>query len=1270
MASGQAGLESFLEDITPFFYRRRLTYVDVGAYQGGVFEKVLASELKVREAHLIEPNSKSLQEAKRRFGGVFKGDSLHFYQLAMGEKSGRVRMAAAKTMTRVLTGGYEQLEAGDADTQVFEAECVTLDELAGRFTERRISLLKIDVEGFEDKVLAGAARLLDDQRVDVVYIEAGMNPEGTQQCYYRTIEDILARHGYRLFRIYEQHFEWMEDSPLLRRANLAFMSRRFADANPYRLTMELYQARKDLASLRAEIEATESRVQAAVQERDAQRLAAETAERGLRAEIEATESRVQAAVQERDAQRLAAETAERGLRAEIEATESRVQAALQERDAQRLAAETAERGRATLQVRSEAAERERMSLAAQLMAAGIELAQLKKQIEIAELRPRIEEFEGERLRAHESMSAALQAIDEMNVRMQAETAALRNALAGIQRSRAYRMGRAVADHRHSPMNWLSMIPALWHARLLAVKPPVARGGPDDPRAHVMSLLGPRSKLTTPVAKTAQFIVLPRSTTPYDIWVTAFFSETRETMRVLLTLRGAPGVAAPVVDATDAGGARHQLAEGQPLKLPVLVGRAMRLLQVPAVGHELVLELRGLSVRRQAVRLELQASHIAVGQQLLASPTQPSSIPQHLPGAVSQQRASPTQPSSMPRHLGDGLPSNDSTTASESEQLDWKLWGGYAPYALEALEQRKLDSTVPPREREAASWYIARWYFVEQELDRVLDEIAFMKGLSKKPLRRVALLEVQCLLLLGRPEEALTCLEQAQMSWPADKFDLVLLRATVLRALALRRGQTLAEAEALQLEALNVAYHQSGLAPLAKRDPSLPLTISNLASTATPEPDAQDRKVSVIVPVFNAEESIEWVVDGVLKQTWRNLEVVVVDDLSTDRTCAAVEAIAQRDSRVRLVRKPTNDGAYPTRNAGARVATGHYITVHDSDDWSHPQKIEMEVRALEASPQSRAVITHWVRVNNDLEIVGPWIPRGNLFDVNFSSLMFERSLLDKIGFWDEVRVSGDAEFFYRLRAMFGPDSVHKLPSRYLLSLSLVREDSLTRAKATHLRSLFYGLRWNYRDAYLWRLRQLGGEDPRPIEQTSGRRLVSAPLGILPKRPDCSDFGVVVVCDFAEPGDAAQQAIGALAAARKAGLRIGVFHWRKYERPARALLQPDFYETVMRDGVEILSPGDQARADILLVFDAAILNYRIEPAPQITARWIGVVVEATDVAGRDRSAVCDRALARAHLQGMFGADPEFVASDYAEHGEFDGLLRRLTALSEPAVQQLAA
>lgn len=256
----QDSVAAFFSDLEPFFYGRSMTYVDVGAFEGEVLEKLIESSLKVGEAHLFEPNPDSFATLERRAKGMFKGRRLVLHDVALGAERGVVKLTKARSMTRV---AYEPKSTSDAsslsDSTTVERPIVTLDEMLDAITERRISLLKIDVEGFEIEVLRGAQRLLSEQAADVIYIEAGMNPESRQHTYFHDIDAALKAHGYRLFRVYEQQHEWLEDSPFLRRVNAAYFSRRFGDGNPYRVTQELFRVRAEATQAKAALLAGEQR---------------------------------------------------------------------------------------------------------------------------------------------------------------------------------------------------------------------------------------------------------------------------------------------------------------------------------------------------------------------------------------------------------------------------------------------------------------------------------------------------------------------------------------------------------------------------------------------------------------------------------------------------------------------------------------------------------------------------------------------------------------------------------------------------------------------------------------------------------------------------------------------------------------------------------------------------------------------------------------------------------------------------------------------------
>ena len=98
------------------------------------------------------------------------------------------------------------------------------------------------------------------------------------------------------------------------------------------------------------------------------------------------------------------------------------------------------------------------------------------------------------------------------------------------------------------------------------------------------------------------------------------------------------------------------------------------------------------------------------------------------------------------------------------------------------------------------------------------------------------------------------------------------------------------------------------------------------------------EVSVIVPVYNAEKYLAECVESILNQTIQDLELILVDDGSTDSSPAMCDAFAQQDSRVKVIHKP-NGRASSARNAGMRAAMGEYIAFVDSDDWIDPDMYE-------------------------------------------------------------------------------------------------------------------------------------------------------------------------------------------------------------------------------------------------------------------------------------------------------------------------------------------
>lgn len=92
------------------------------------------------------------------------------------------------------------------------------------------------------------------------------------------------------------------------------------------------------------------------------------------------------------------------------------------------------------------------------------------------------------------------------------------------------------------------------------------------------------------------------------------------------------------------------------------------------------------------------------------------------------------------------------------------------------------------------------------------------------------------------------------------------------------------------------------------------------------------KVSIILPVYNAERFISKTIESILVQSFKDWELIIIDDCSKDQSLAVCEQFAEKDKRIKIIASETNQGSAETRNKGLELATGTYIAFVDSDDY--------------------------------------------------------------------------------------------------------------------------------------------------------------------------------------------------------------------------------------------------------------------------------------------------------------------------------------------------
>ena len=273
----------------------------------------------------------------------------------------------------------------------------------------------------------------------------------------------------------------------------------------------------------------------------------------------------------------------------------------------------------------------------------------------------------------------------------------------------------------------------------------------------------------------------------------------------------------------------------------------------------------------------------------------------------------------------------------------------------------------------------------------------------------------------------------------------------------------------KLHYLNAFLRSHGLTPLALQNQELPLGPKNLVSQSALE-KVDGPLVSILMTTYQSAERVEGSIRSLLNQTWKNIELIVVDDASSDNTHDIIERLAEGDDRIKFYKLPFNVGTYAAKRFGFEQANGEYVICHDSDDWSHPLKIEKQVKPLVEDSSLIFTTAHWVRMQDDgIYYARPVHP---LMRLNPASPMFRREIVaEKAGLWDLVRTGADSEFLARLKLVFG----RKAMKRIILPLTIGshRPDSLMTARNTgHGEGGLSPVRLAYWEAWShWHIREL-------------------------------------------------------------------------------------------------------------------------------------------------------------------------------------------------------
>lgn len=507
-----------------------------------------------------------------------------------------------------------------------------------------------------------------------------------------------------------------------------------------------------------------------------------------------------------------------------------------------------------------------------------------------------------------------------------------------------------------------------------------------------------------------------------------------------------------------------------------------------------------------------------------------------------------------------------------------LWGGYSFLSSVWLEFIINNKENDEEIRFSAAWQAARWYHFNEEYYKALDKVEYIRNSFPSDLsgrKIITMLAAFTYQSLGRFEDAKRELEEFHERKPLDPDCIFAL-------------SSLQSDDESKISYINKVYSNNKLAVIEKKDEKEPLALNNIVAKV--DKVDKDQKVSVIIPAYNSASLISIAIESLLNQSWKNLEVIVVDDCSPDNTYEVAKSFEERDKRVKVIKQEKNSGAYAARNLGLKIASGDYITTHDADDWSHPQKIQKQIEYLEQNKKVKGICLYWIRTKSDLTFTQNWRINSELIHWSHSSFLFRREVLDEVGVWNQVVVGGDTEFIWRVQAKYGQWAVKIVNKNVPMSFALDDETSLTRKKSTHVKTIHYGLRHIYREmAQVWHKKNYKND----LYYSEEKQSFPIPLSMRERINNSCLVDCLLVGDFSDLSflDYSKKKIE-----ENNKIIFAFLHHPRFSLPREPILD-GWMDILSNSNVRVVVSGQIVECKDVYYFDSDSCKYIIDTLPEI-------------------------------------------------------------------------
>lgn len=559
--------------------------------------------------------------------------------------------------------------------------------------------------------------------------------------------------------------------------------------------------------------------------------------------------------------------------------------------------------------------------------------------------------------------------------------------------------------------------------------------------------------------------------------------------------------------------------------------------------------------------------------------------------------------------------------------------GFEEKTLQELRSM-LQETTDRYLRRAIAWELALWYAnqrTKEDYKQAYYYITIAENGEKvhEQKQKIALLKAEACVSLDHREAGRAIIQE--MIKRTKHPDFYLAMANMSENIA-DRFQWINQALAIY-QLRPITYQQ-------KTADTSEVTYDDIRNLPTDQSIADGPLVSIILPAYNFEAGIQIAIESILEQTWKNIELIIVDDCSTDGTVEVVKQYMKKDHRIKLFSTGENSGPYVARNIALSAAKGEFVTVNDADDWSHAEKIAIQAKHLMAHREAIANTSEHARLTDDLIFHRRGTLSSYIFS-NMSSLMFRREpVLEEVGYWDTVRFAADGEFKRRLFKTFGEEKIIDLPTG---PLSLPRQSihSLTGSSAFGYQGFLMGARKEYVESFENYHRE-AETLYYPFSQQKRLFPVPNPMKIKQeKKPSKNRYlDIMYAVDFHADGHVQASFAKEIKVNKQLQVKAGMMQLSCYNSSEIKKLNASYRNHIDGNHVEMVVYGEDISCELLIIKNIATLQDKQKYLPTIHPKMVIIIIDQLPVTKSGKSLYTFRDCAK-NVRESFGKRGKWYA-----------------------------